>query len=62
VIDGSSNFNPSHCTWQGGLVLSNKIHSTLLQGMVDTDCVFWDYEFEKEKESCMIESISNLQK
>jgi hypothetical protein len=45
----------------GGLVLSNKIHSTLLQGMVDTNCVLWDYEFETQ-ESCMIELISNSQK
>jgi hypothetical protein len=61
-MDGSSNFNPSHCTWQGGLVLSNKIHSTLLQGtMVDTNRVFCDYEF-KTQESCMTELISNSQK
>jgi hypothetical protein len=61
VIDGSSNFNPSHWTWQRGLVLSNKIHSTLLQGMLDTYCVYWDYECETQ-ESCMIEPISNSQK
>jgi len=61
-MDGSSNFNPSHCTWQGGLVLYNKIHLTLLQGMmVDTNHVFCDYEF-KTQESCMIELISNSQK